>query len=84
MQVTCLSDVCKTGYHRAVLSPEQALVTGDLEFGSEVCETCDELCDQCTGPGTNLGPNGCLNCSLILRRSQCVGVCNYPLGLLPP
>ena len=66
----CVSDTCNRGYYRDVLSPEHAdvSVVGDLMFGSDVCVPCDELCEECTGPGPMLEATACQRCSSLLSN----------------
>ena len=76
----CVSDTCNQGYYRDALSPERANVSvvGDLMFGSDVCVPCDELCEECTGPGPMLEAAACQVCSRAtqLQKLQCVEECN--------
>ena len=76
----CVSETCNRGYYRDVLPPERANVSvvGDLMFGSDVCVPCDELCEECTGPGPMLEATACQVCSRAtqLQELQCVEECN--------
>ncbi len=81
-QDMCVSDSCGRGYYRAILSPEQAdsSIVGDLIVGSDVCIPCDELCEECTGPGKKLELNACQVCKNATQGTQCVAECDRITG----
>lgn len=80
----CVSGTCNDGYYREVLTLQQAnaSIVGDLEIGSDVCIPCDELCAQCTGPGSRLERNSCQDCKFASQGLQCVMECNITGKLL--
>lgn len=78
----CLANHCNRGFYQGILAPENAnaSIVGDLEIGSDVCIPCDELCEQCTGPGSRIQPSSCQICKFATQGPQCVRACNNESG----
>lgn len=70
----CMSNVCSTGYYKAVLSSTISNNSG-LEFGTDVCVPCNDVCVECYGPETVLGSNGCQSCKYAQQWSPCEEEC---------
>lgn len=74
-----MSDVCSANYFKTVLSS----ALSNEEFGTDICVPCNDLCDECFGPETVIGSNGCQSCKYALQwPSQCVEECNRSTGKL--
>jgi hypothetical protein len=72
----CLADACYNGYYETILNSN----VSSLEFGSNVCIPCDELCNECSGPENRIGPSGCQSCRFAARQTQCVDECVEATG----
>ena len=55
-------------------------MTGDLQFGSEICKPCNELCAECTGEGTSRAVCPLCKIATSAELQECVSACDEYRG----